>query len=261
MNKLIAAGALMAGMLTSAHASAAQYLLKAKGTISMISRSTSATVTTQTPLTSSYFSVGDTLSVTYAFDTNRAQLTSLFDADPTTNIYYLPGSTATVNVGAYSSTLTPRSDFSSSVQLWNDRIITNSPVDSQSFEISNFNNTPFYPFAFDKSAITNEIVSLGSYDFTAMARQSDLLSQLVGSSSQFSSNSLTYSFAAGPSNFNDTDPLIIGVVVTNNVSWTLTAVNAVPEPATWMLMFTGMMMTGYALRRRTVAYADRELAQ
>lgn len=49
------------------------------------------------------------------------------------------------------------------------------------------------------------------------------------------------------------DRLIITRVASNDTFFRATG--AIPEPATWALMLTGFALTGYALRRRRVAFA------
>ena len=124
--------------------------------------------------------IGDTYTVSATFDLSQAELTSLYDSDPSINIYYLPGTTVTYSIGTYSHAFMPIYDSNASVQLWNDYLISGSPVDNQSFSFFDFNVTPTSSLPFDLGmGQQSTLLDLDAFDFTATARTNDMISQFA----------------------------------------------------------------------------------
>lgn len=109
--------------------------------------------------------IGDAFSVSATFDLANAQVASLFDADPTINIYHLPDTTVTYSIGSFSRTFQPRFDFNASVQLWNDRLVGTSPVDAQSFDFFDYDVVPTSSLPFDLGAGSQSVsLDLNAFD-------------------------------------------------------------------------------------------------
>ncbi|WP_238941225.1 PEPxxWA-CTERM sorting domain-containing protein [Sphingomonas beigongshangi] len=244
MKGIIFAAVSAATFMASA-ANATVYNLNASG---IVSSTTLAVNGVYTPAPAGQFKVGDAFNLTMRFDTDKAILTSLFDADPTINIYYLPDLVTTIAAGSYRSVYSPRYDFDGSLQLWNN-FISVGPTDSQSFSSFHYDFNGATPFDLG-GGLNSELVTLNAFDFSSLVRNSDLISELVGSSRAFGSNSFSYSYSAGPTpDLNVVRPAVL--VDVGSVSWTLTPFTAaVPEPATWAMMILGMGAVGFAMRRR-----------
>ena len=188
----------------------------------------------------SSIALGDAFTLTATYDFSLAELTALYDADPTVNIYYLPGVQVSATIGSYTTTFVPKYDFNGSLQLWNDRVVVDK-VDAQSFEFFNYDiaNRPYDM----GQGLVSELINGNFFDFTATARNSDLISEWAPLSA-FSSRSLGYGLLNADTN------LFVSVqaeVLTASVS-------GVPEPSAWAMLIIGFGMVGAAMRRR----GDRE---
>lgn len=217
-------------------AHAERYRLTAAGTVNRIAALQDYEPTT-TP--AGTIRIGDRFTLEATFDTSTAELQSLFDADPTVNIYYLPGASISVRIGSYTSAFSPPFSLGASFQLWDNRQSVGE-VDSQSFSSFNYNiqRPPFDVGA----GLRSESVDLYAFDFSARARSNDLISQLSPYSA-FLSKSLTYGLL-------NSDANLFVQVSADLAEAELTQVAAVPEPATWAMLIIGFGLIGSALRRR-----------
>jgi hypothetical protein len=234
--KVIVIAALIGGMTLSTQAFAAKYVLSVAGKVDrIVALQNSVTI----PTPRGIISAGDNYTLEAHFDTSLAELNALFDADPTVNIYNLPGAHIVGRIGNYAINFSPPFSFNSTTQLWNNRIVV-TPTDSQSFSFFNFNLGQVAPRPFFVgNGLTSESLNFNAFDFTATARNSDLISELP-SLSAFSSWSLTYAILNS-----DTNLFVqVSARVTNST------LSAVPEPTSWMFMITGLGAAGCALRLR-----------
>lgn len=244
MKGIIFAAVSAATFMASA-ANATVYNLNASG---IVSSTTLAVNGVYTPAPSGQFKVGDAFNVTMRFDTSKAVLGDLYNADPTINIYDLPDLITTITAGSYSSTFSSRYASDGSLRLWNNYISVGA-TDMQTLSGFNYDFKGPTPFNLG-GGLSSELVTLNAFDFSGLARSSDLISELVGSSRAFGSNVLSYSYSAS-----QTPDLNVGrqavLVDVGNVSWTLTPFTAaVPEPATWAMMIMGFGLIGAGMRRR-----------
>lgn len=220
---------------------AMKYILSVSGKVDQITALQNS-VTVPTP--SGVVSIGDDYVLQAEFDTGTAELTSLYDPDPTINIYYLPGTQVTAKVGSYTTTFSPGFSMNASIQLWNGYVVVN-PTDAQSFQFFNYNLNPLAPRPFAMGAgLTSENLTFNAFDFTATARNSDLISELVPLSA-FANQSFNYGILNSDTNLF----VYVGARITNA---TLAAV-AVPEPSTWLFMIVGFGLVGSAFRRGKAA--------
>ena len=185
-------------------------------------------------------SVGDAYTFSATFDLSQAQLSAYFDADPTINIYDLPGTTIAYSIGSFSRNFTP-SSFNSSLQLWDGYApyASSTPTDAQSYLAFDYpitdGNVPFNIGSGPQSVS----LTFGNFDYTAKARSNDLISQLTPFSSY--ANKL---FTLGQLNQATNTFVYVSASIENE------ALSAVPEPASWMMVILGMGAVGYMLRRR-----------
>lgn len=197
------------------------------------------------------FGIGEAFSLTATFDLDGAQLTSTFDADPTVNIYYLPGTKVTLTIGGYSRTYAP-SGIGSSLQLWDNRVVVN-PVDAQSFSFFDYPVQPASAVPFDLGPGAQSIsADFLAFDNSATARTNDLVSQIAPLSAF-----ATQIFQFGQ--LNQSTGLFV-LAEGRVASATLNDVAAVPEPSTWVLMILGFAGVGGVARRRrdrAVAFTGR----
>lgn len=235
------------GAFCASPAFAATTILQASGIVTDI-RALQNSLPASTP--SGIISIGDIYNLSVSFDLANATLSSVFDADPTVNIYHLPGSMVTLNVGGYSTSYSPIFDFNSSVQLWNDRAV-GGLVDAQSFSFFRF-QAPQGELPFEMGPGSASYSSdFYAFDFTAQARNNDLISQLI-SLDQFGSKSFSLGFLNADTN--------LFVHVTGSINSAQLISSAVPEPATWATMLLGFGLIGGAMRRRQKARAGDKTA-
>lgn len=226
----------LATLFSASPALAAQYRLSAAGRVdAIVALQDSGVVATP----SGVVSIGDVFSLEATFDLEGLAPQALYDADPTLNIYYLPNVVVTARIGSYVSTFTPKFDFNAGLQLWNDHDVVG-PVDAQTFDFFNYLFTPTVGYPFDLGARgVSESVGLSAFDFTATARNSDLVTEIAPFSA-FGSKSLTYGILNADTN-------LFVYVGASNVSATL---SAVPEPRIWAMMVLGFLLAALALRAR-----------
>jgi hypothetical protein len=198
----------------------------------------SAVVTTP----SGIINVGDSYSLSATFDVSTAQLTSLYDADPRINIYYLPGTVVTLTIGSYSEVFSPPLNLNSSIQLWDGYPVGVTPEDSQSFYFFNYNipSSQTVPFTMGDGRL-DEGVSFDAFDFSATARDNDLITSLVPLSA-FGSQTFSYDLLNA-----DTG---LSVVLQGSVSSANLSLSAIPEPGVWAMLIGGLFSIGYMIRRR-----------
>lgn len=226
----------------AAPASAAQYLVKAEGTVGRIATVENDVVNLNPDLNGSLTKVGDAIRYSFRFDTGNSVAGSLFDADPTINIYSLLPTSISLTMGGYSFLPKGISAISSSVQLWNDYTVSPTLiVDNQSFSVFDFPigvSKSVYPFAVGKGMIS-ESLDLNLFDFSHTARSSDLISDIVDPS-RFGSRQFSYGVLNSTTNR-------FYHVVSDNLT---VSISAVPEPSTWAIMIVGFGAVGGAIRRK-----------
>lgn len=249
MRKLDAILATVCAILLVDAASATTYRLSAMGRVANIRLHDYDTNTDSS--ISGLIGIGDSFNFTAMFDTSSVILSSLFDLDPSVNVYFLLGTHTEIDAGGYHSAFTPRFDTSSSAQFWNDRNVVGL-TDSQSFSFDNVYYPGPYPYNLSKGALRTEQVSVYAFDWTHLVRYSDLISEIDFSSGAFSSNSISYVLSsADGGQIRQAVFLDIG-----SVNWTIRVVpgGVVPEPTTWGLMITGFSLIGLATRRRSITH-------
>lgn len=219
-------------------ASAAVYSVAGSGVVSSINAIDGGQGVAPPP--SSAVAVGDAVTFSFSFDAGAAQLQSLFDDDPTINIYYLPVTDFFATIGGYAYHNDPGYIGNASLQLWNDYVVYPGAVDdAQSFSF-NGRGPDQAPFDLGSGPLL-ESFSIDAFDPSALARSSDLISEIVPYAS-FSSRPFSYLEASS-----DGDR---AVDVGGTFTGTITEVAAVPEPCMWALMVAGFGLMGGRLRSR-----------
>jgi hypothetical protein len=182
--------------------------------------------------------VGDRFSLSATFDLTQAQLSATFDADPTVNIYDLPGTAVTLTIGTWTTSFTP-SPIGASTQIWNDHVVVN-PADSQSYRFFRFrppaSEVPFDLGPGDLSYSVNQM----NFDNSATARSNDLVTQ-VAPLSAFNSHLFSVGFLNASSG--------LFALADGRIERAELVESAVPEPSTWTLLILGFGFVGWALRR------------
>ncbi|MBD8546068.1 PEP-CTERM sorting domain-containing protein [Sphingomonas sp. CFBP 8760] len=144
-------------------------------------------------------------------------------------------------MGGYNYKPSRISPTGSSLQLWNGYSSGSNTVDMQSFDVFDYpfsDSKDVYPFQIGSGNIA-ESIGLNLFDFTATARSSDLISEIVDPS-KFGSRSFSYGL------LNSTTNLFYNVTSSNLV----VSISPVPEPATWAMMLVGFGMIGASTRYR-----------
>lgn len=185
--------------------------------------------------------VGDAISVSTYFDTDAFVVQSLFDADPSINIYYGATFGGKHQLGAYAyATPLDQTDFSS-LQLWNNYFVAAHLPNVDAFSMSIFGSTRGAMLPVDLGAgPINLSISLYNFDFTGTARTNDLVSQITPLD-LFASKVVYFGFI-------NADTYLQTAYTTTNIRALLTPLNAVPEPSTWLLLLSGFAVVGGALR-------------
>lgn len=188
-------------------------------------------------------SIGDTFSASVIFDPSAYAVQPLYDDDPTINIYWGSVFGGDYRVGDYSySTPAETTDFSS-LQLWNNYYVSDRLPSVDSFSLSVVSNTngSMVPVDLGDGTI-NLAMHLNLFDFTAIARESDLISE-VTSFDLFGSQNASFGFI-------NSETYLQTSFTTTSVQASIMALPAVPEPASWALMIAGFGVVGRVLRRR-----------
>lgn len=232
----------MFSVIASTAANAKQYRLTATGTVSSINSRYGGNVVEVPPAT---IKLGDNFKASAVFDTSSALLTSLYDADPRINIYYLSDAVVDVKIGDYRSTFAPPLYLGNfSLQLWNDYPVVGL-VDNQSFEFYDYPTAG--PFPFDLPGTRKQqSLSVNLFDFNHAARTNDLISQIAPASA-FGSQLASYSFNSYDSSGNDQR---FNLIRFSNLAISL--ISEVPEPRIWFFMLIGFASIGQAMRKRTI---------
>jgi hypothetical protein len=194
----------------------------------------------QVPNPISTLKSGDPFKLTYRFDPEKSSVQSLFDADPTINIYYGTASKFTLSIGDYTlSDSVGESNFLST-QLWDNYLNSGSgPTDSfsQSLLQRLMSTSPI-----DLGAgPVNFVSTLYNFDYSATVRNSDLITEITPLTA-YSSKSASFGFI-NASTYLQTSFSVDGLTAS------VSEVAAVPEPATWTMMLAGMGIIGFMLRR------------
>ena len=124
--------------------------------------------------------IGDTISVSAIFDPSTYVVQSLYDADPTVNIYYGHLSDGKYQIGNYNYTTPVGTTDFSSAQLWDNRFVSSVSPSVDSFGITSFVDTNGSPLPLDLGAGPIRLsLDLMNFDFTATARTNDLITQIT----------------------------------------------------------------------------------
>lgn len=175
---------------------------------------------------------GDNFTFSFEFSDQTAQLQSLFEDDPSINIYYLPSTNFVLKFPQYLYNNDQSFVGNSQIQLWNN---ASGNIDSQSFS---FFGRGHQPLPFDTGAGDyTEGVFFNAYDFTGLTRNSDAISE-ISDPSNFSTKSFRWLQL----------DLVSGYSVHAVGTYSLT-ISAVPEPSTWIMMVFGFGLAGTALRQ------------
>lgn len=179
--------------------------------------------------------VGDALSFTISFSTEKAVLTSYYDANPTINLYYLTDLVFNGSIGSFSfQNAGPQSnDF----QIWNN-YLGNEDAQIASLSYPTYNYLPF-----DMGAGASlQRAGVFAVDYSGSVRSNDSISQIIPVSS-FNSLFMALTF------YNPDTKYIVQVF--GSYQGQITQASAsVPEPATWVMMVGGFGLVGSAMRRR-----------
>ncbi len=221
-------------------AEAAKFLLTSTSVVSTITTFDHSNVSDPLP---GAMRLGDSVTVKALVDMSAAKLESSFAGKSTIHIYYLPASKISLNIGTYYSIFSPSFDFNSTLQLWNDYKVTPSLiVDSENFNFFNYNFAPINGYAFDTGAgMRSESISVNNFNFTASARNSDLISK-IEPLNLFGAKTFTYVLG----NYNSGKSVVVS---SSNVVSSLIAIS---EGASFVTIMTGALalMSIVGLRRQ-----------
>ncbi len=179
---------------------------------------------------------GDSFSISFDVNPAKFAVTSLYDADPTINIYYGTLSSYRLTIGGYTSVISGDISFASS-QLWNNYISGGSPVDYFSINALQTISASSAPITLT-SQVIDQVFGFNAFDFTATARNSDLITDITPLTG-FGSQSAYIGFI-DPNTYDQTTYSINGLRAN---------IMGVPESATWLMIVVGFGLTGRAMRQ------------
>ena len=182
------------------------------------------------PAPSGSIHLNDEVNFALSFTTEQAELTSLFDADPTINLYWLHDLNLSGIVGTF--TFAAQHSFSDNLQLWN------YGYEDAQIVSAGYPLTSAMPFD-GGPAMSLQTVGVFATG-PAMVRSSDLLSEMLPLSD--------FSFRFLALNFYNPDTHYI-VQVYASYDGEITAAPT-PEPAAWTTMLIGFAAVGGTLRAR-----------
>lgn len=189
---------------------------------------------------------GDGYELIATFDLSLAQINALYDADPTINLYTLPGTTVSIRIGAYESQFASNDVTPSYLEIWNDHFpnpVIQYPYDAQRFQFLNtFGTNQQGPFELG-DGVRVQSMSVRADDPYGWVRENDLIEDLLPMEA-FSSR--TFSFSTRNLNTGLT------VFISGTADNVHLATASVPEPATWAMMIAGFAIVGASMRRRKV---------
>ncbi len=228
----------------SAHA--AEYLVSFSGAISAINSVRDGVVTLGSP--GGDVAVGDAFNLDYRFQTDGLLPDSLFDADPSINIYVgVPIRDLNVSI-AHGYRLRAASAFST-LQLWDDHTVEASlpTVDSFSASLLAFAAVgQAIPFDMGTGQVSQHI-NLSAFDFDGTARTSDLITEVTPFSG-FDDRIISLGFRN----------VDTGYYIDVQTSISAATITEVPEPSAWVLMVAGFGCAGWMLRSSVAGARRRE---
>jgi hypothetical protein len=240
MFKTLSASALtLACTLFSHNAIAATYLVSVGGNISdgySVDKNFNAVANPTSSL-----NTGDAFLLTYTFNTANSSVQPLYDADPTINIYWGQASDLKLTVGSFTLSSPQGTNSFLSTQLWNNyNVAGGGPTDA--FDQSVVQQlTGASPIDLGIGPI-NFTATLNAFDFTATARNSDLITEVPPLTA--------YSNKSGSLGFINATTYLQTSFTINELTATVSEISAVPEPATWTMLILGAGTIGFATRRR-----------
>jgi hypothetical protein len=220
------------GILGWASAADAGTILKTTGTITGMDAFLAGA---PTAVPTGSIAIGDKFTLTAKFDLSAAQIDPLYDANPALNIYYMPGTQISLQIGSWTRTFTASSPNSAQIQL-NDGPAS----DAQSFWLYDYNAASNLPVDMGAGFVIDGIFDFNR-DPTGTARSNDLITQLVPLSA-FSDRTLSVGF------FNYNTLYMVGFHGQVEESSLITT--PAPETASWMMMLAGFGLIGAAKRYR-----------
>ncbi len=179
---------------------------------------------------------GDKFAISFDINPGKFGVTSLYNSDPTINIYYGTVSYYQLSIGDYGLFIPGDVTFASS-QLWNNFVSAGSPVDHFGLSALQAISASAAPITLT-SQVVNQVFGFSAFDFTATTRSSDLITE-IGPLTGFSSKSAFVGFI-DPNNYDQTTYSINGLTA---------SITPVPEPATWLMMVIGVAFAGQGMRR------------
>jgi len=220
------------GILGWATIADAGTILKTTGTITGIDAFLAGA---PTAAPSGLISVGDKFVLTARFDLGAAQIDPLYDADPAFNVYYVPGTQVSLQIGSWVRTFTTSSPDAAQIHL------KDGPAsDAQSFWFYDYNAAANLPVDMGAGFVTDGIFDFNR-DPTGTIRSNDLITQLVPLSA-FSDRTLSVGF------FNYKTMFLVGFH--GEVDESSLISTPAPEPGSWVMMLGGFGLIGATMRHR-----------
>jgi hypothetical protein len=217
----------------SATAQATVVTLTAKGQVSNIWATDSSGSVAVPPMA---INLGDAFSLSMTFDTSNAAPDPTFEADPSINVYVMPG-TATFSMGSYTDNFSVGWTQQTTILL-DDVPYGPGLYDNQTFEFIRF-GAPQGAIPVDMGdGYLSQGLYFQAYDLSATARDNDLISDLKPLS-LFADQRFIMTLVN----------MDTGLFVEFDATVSKSNLN-VPEPASWALMVGGFGLIGGTMRRR-----------